>query len=114
MAIVVCVVHDLLIFVRRDLKITDGVVDEFFQAGCGAAGLFHCCSPWFGVTGCLCNVSVPYQSVAKAIPGFFNCRLAKDASANLTIFLALSEPAKFGTTSLCRASPFFNGLITFA
>jgi hypothetical protein len=41
MAIVVGVVHDLLIFARRDLKITDGVVDEFFQAGCGAAWLFH-------------------------------------------------------------------------
>jgi len=37
--------------------------------------------------------------------------LAKGASANLTIFLALSEPAKIGGISLCRASPFFNGLI---
>jgi hypothetical protein len=37
--------------------------------------------------------------------------LAKDASANLSIFLALSEPAKFGTTSLCRTSPFLNGLV---
>jgi len=30
-----------------------------------------------------------YQSVEKAIPGFFDCRLAKDASANLSNFLAL-------------------------
>jgi hypothetical protein len=29
------------------------------------------------------------HSVEKAFPGFFNCRLAKGASANLTIFLAL-------------------------
>jgi len=56
-------------------------------------------------------VTDPYQPVEKAIPGVFNSRLAKDASANLTNFLALSEPAKFGTTSLCRFSPFFNGLL---
>ena len=53
-----------------------------------------------------------YQSVEKAVLGFFNCRLAKDASANLTIFLVLSELVKPGGTSLCRASPFFNGLLS--
>jgi hypothetical protein len=30
-----------------------------------------------------------YQSEEKAFPGFFNYRLAKGASATLTIFLAL-------------------------
>jgi hypothetical protein len=45
---------------------------------------------------------IPDLSVEKAIPGFFNCRLAKDASANLTNFLVLSEPAKFGGRS-CAA-----------
>jgi hypothetical protein len=44
-------------------------------------------------------MSTDYQSVEKAIPGFFNCRLAKDASANPTNFLALSEPTKFGGAS---------------
>jgi hypothetical protein len=52
-----------------------------------------------------------YQSVEKTIPGFFNGLLVKGTSANLTIFLALPEPAKFGGTSLCRTCPFFNGLI---
>jgi hypothetical protein len=55
--------------------------------------------------------TAPYQSVEKDIPGFFNCRLAKDASANLTIFLALKDEAELGTTSLWCASPFFNGLL---
>jgi len=40
------------------------------------------------------SMSRAYQPVAKAIPSFFNYRLAKDDSANLTILLALSEPAK--------------------
>jgi hypothetical protein len=31
----------------------------------------------------------PHQSVEKAFPGFFNYRLAKGASVNLTIFPAL-------------------------
>jgi hypothetical protein len=48
-------------------------------------------------------------SVEKTFPGFSNYRLAKGASANLTIFLALLEPAEFGTTSLWYSSPFFNG-----
>jgi len=39
-------------------------------------------------------VTDPYQPVEKAIPGVFNSRLAKDASANLTNFLALSEPCE--------------------
>jgi hypothetical protein len=51
----------------------------------------------------------PYQSVEKAIPGFFNCRLAKGASANLTESLALSGPANSGGPSLGRTRPFLNG-----
>jgi len=50
-----------------------------------------------------------YQSVEKAIPGFFNYRLAKDASANLTIFLALKDEAKFGTTSCAAPARFSTG-----
>jgi hypothetical protein len=53
-------------------------------------------SPWF-------------RSVEKAIPGFFNYRLAKDASANLTIFLALKDKAKFGTTSCAAPARFSTG-----
>ena len=56
-------------------------------------------------------VTDPYQPVEKAIPGVFNSRLAKDASANLTNFFALSGPAKFGDTSLWCSSPFSNGLV---
>jgi hypothetical protein len=50
-----------------------------------------------------------YQSVEKAIPGFFNCRLAKDASANLTIFLALKDEAKFDGTSCAAPARFSTG-----
>jgi len=45
------------------------------------------------------NCQPEQQSAEKAVPDFFSCRLAKGASVNLTIFLALSEPAKLGTTS---------------
>jgi hypothetical protein len=53
--------------------------------------------------------SAIYQAVEKAIPGFFNGRLAKDASDNLTNFLALSESAKFGTTSCAAPACFSTG-----
>jgi len=49
--------------------------------------------------------TVPFPSVEKAIPGFSTTICQNRVPANLTHFLALSELAAFGTTSLCRRQP---------
>jgi len=53
--------------------------------------------------GCFPATEQHGLSGERAVSGWtlFNCRLAKGASAKLSNFLALSEPAKFGGTTLC-------------
>jgi hypothetical protein len=50
------------------------------------------------------------QPVAKTIPGFCNCRLAKGALANLANFLALSGRHNSAPPPCGANSPFSNGL----
>jgi len=45
MTVCMCMIHDLLIFARRDLKVTDGLADKFFKACGGFAWFVHRCSP---------------------------------------------------------------------